>query len=154
MTHTITQGITRKLRTLQVLAVAVVLGAAMLTTTAPLTNHASAATRTSCSATSPSIKKWQGTLSYGLGNSFCIKDRGGYWLVWQSDGNLVLYSNPGEAVWASYTMNRGRTLRLQSDGNMVIYNGSGQAVWASSWLHNSSGHGWWRPGLRATGSTY
>lgn len=111
---------------------------------------ASAAVRTKCSSTSPSYKEWQNTITYGLANSFCIKDTHNGWLVWQSDGNLVWYVH-GVAKWASNTNDRGKTFRLQNDGNMVIYDSSGKAVWASSWIKNASGEYWWHDQLRATG---
>ncbi len=57
-------------------------------------------------------------------------------LVFQADGNLVLYSNAGagtEAVWATGTNGRGSSrLDFQGDGNLVIYAGNGKAIWASN----------------------
>lgn len=54
-------------------------------------------------------------------------------LVYQDDGNLVLYRyDLDRAVWASGT--RGTSvgeLVLQADGNLVLYNGDGRAVWAT-----------------------
>ena len=56
---------------------------------------------------------------------------GGFWIesrtdesqfVFQSDGNLVLYTESGRAVWQSRTYGRGAAkLALQSDGNIVVY---------------------------------
>ncbi len=112
---------------------------------------ASAATRTKCSATSPSYKQWQTTIQYGLANAFCIKDGRGGELVWQDDGNLVWYIN-GVAKWASGTYNRGKFFKLQSDANMVIYDASNKAVWASSWVQKEGWGAWWSPGMTATGN--
>lgn len=55
-------------------------------------------------------------------------------LVWQGDGNLVLYDNtvsPRKAAWASATSGASNELCYQGDGNLVIYNGS-NVKWASS----------------------
>ncbi len=55
-------------------------------------------------------------------------------LVYQDDGNLVLYRyDQDRAVWASKT--RGTSvgeLVLQADGNLVLYNRDGRAVWATN----------------------
>lgn len=52
----------------------------------------------------------------------------------QEDGNLVVYSDAGQVVWASGTWRDedGSRLVLQDDGNAVIYRPSGGAVWASN----------------------
>jgi pseudomonalisin len=51
-------------------------------------------------------------------------------LVMQTDGNLVLYSASGRAVWATMTLGGGSAgfLNVQDDSNLVIYNG-GVPVW-------------------------
>lgn len=68
-----------------------------------------------------------------------------YWLVYQSDGNLVeyvMYSDRWKEVsggygfvdvkWASNTGYHGAGFtRMQGDGNLVIYGNDGQAKWAS-----------------------
>lgn len=55
-------------------------------------------------------------------------------LVYQADGNLVLYRyDRDRAVWASNT--RGTSvgeLALQADGNLVLYDRDGRAVWATN----------------------
>ena len=54
-----------------------------------------------------------------------------FWLVLQSDGNLVL-SEGGEAVWATGTDGREvSNASMQQDGNLVLYAASGEPVWAS-----------------------
>ncbi|SAL56605.1 curculin domain-containing protein [Caballeronia udeis] len=56
---------------------------------------------------------------------------GAYFIILQSDGNLVLYKNGGAFVWAAYTQNRGVTHAvMQSDGNFAVYAGS-TPVWAT-----------------------
>ncbi len=55
----------------------------------------------------------------------------GYRVVFQGDGNLVIYDANGSAKWASGTNPSGSSLSLQGDGNLVIYSGSGGALWAT-----------------------
>ncbi len=57
----------------------------------------------------------------------------GYQLVLQGDGNLVVYSSAGLAVWSSGTYGTGASLfAVQGDGNLVLYTATGVAVWSSS----------------------
>lgn len=57
---------------------------------------------------------------------------GSYYLTLQSDGNLVLYTQAGKALWASGTNGKGAVnFRLQGDGNLVLRNAAGSAVWSS-----------------------
>ena len=52
-----------------------------------------------------------------------------YKLIFQGDGNLVLYS-PNRATWASRTVGAGGDrVVLQSDGNLVMYTAAGKPVW-------------------------
>jgi len=51
-----------------------------------------------------------------------------YRLVFQPDGNLVLYDNSWRALWATGTERRADTLSVQDDGNVVLYSGN-QAIW-------------------------
>jgi len=56
-----------------------------------------------------------------------------YTLIYQSDGNLVLYPNGStNALWASGTngSSRGSAI-MQTDGNFVVYDQSGNAVFAA-----------------------
>lgn len=58
-------------------------------------------------------------------------------LTMQADGNLVVYSQAGQALWSSNTQgNPGARLVTQTDGNLVIYSASGVARWSTSTLHN------------------
>jgi hypothetical protein len=64
-----------------------------------------------------------------------------YYLSYQGDGNLVLYQNNGEVLWASHTA--GTTageVVMQQDGNLVVYNRGGRAVWASGTASHPGSH--------------
>ena len=53
-------------------------------------------------------------------------------LVWQPDGNLVLYATDGRgAQWASNTNGTGESLCFQADGNLVVYNATGGPVYSA-----------------------
>ena len=53
-------------------------------------------------------------------------------LEMQSDGNAVVYTASGRAVWASETAGQpGARLVMQNDGNLVLYSRDGRAIWAS-----------------------
>ncbi len=56
-----------------------------------------------------------------------------YTLVFQNDGNLVLYS-PWGVLWATGTEGKGGALVLQRDGNVVLYDptNTGKVLWASN----------------------
>lgn len=56
-----------------------------------------------------------------------------YQLLFQTDGNLVLYDlSSGRAIWQSQTNGTGANLAvMQADGNFVLYNG-GTPVWLSN----------------------
>ncbi|MGE3343287.1 MAG: hypothetical protein AB7L71_07610 [Vicinamibacterales bacterium] len=64
-------------------------------------------------------------------NQSIQSDDGSQVLVYQGDGNLVVYQN-GTAIWASntYQWNPGRAI-MQSDGNLVIYDSWGYPKWDS-----------------------
>lgn len=57
---------------------------------------------------------------------------GEYVLVYQSDGNLVLYAKDGTPLWASNTAgsNAGVCI-MQHDGNLVIHDATAKPIWAS-----------------------
>jgi len=57
---------------------------------------------------------------------------GRFYLVMQTDGNLVLYWNGQGALWSSNTANTaGNRAIMQSDGNFVVYAGS-TPLWSSN----------------------
>ena len=52
---------------------------------------------------------------------------GGYRLVMQGDGNLVLYVEGGAALWSSDTFGTGSDRAvMQGDGNFVVYDATNQ----------------------------
>lgn len=54
---------------------------------------------------------------------------GSYKLIFQADGNLVLYAG-NHALWASGTENKQAAMAvMQGDGNLVIYNKNQQPLW-------------------------
>jgi hypothetical protein len=56
--------------------------------------------------------------------------KGGNFLNYQTDGNLVVYTSSNSAVWASNTNGKNSTRIIQQiDGNFVIYNGN-TPVWS------------------------
>jgi pimeloyl-ACP methyl ester carboxylesterase len=62
-------------------------------------------------------------------------------LVYQGDGNLVLYHDDGgwNAVWASDTAGASAGFAaMQGDGNLVVYDNQGRAVWASDTFRSRS----------------
>lgn len=58
---------------------------------------------------------------------------GNHYLVMQSDGNVVIYTQSNQPIWASGTYGKGNGchLDMQDDGHLVLYSGSGRAIWAS-----------------------
>lgn len=66
-----------------------------------------------------------------FGKNQVLLDNGLVRLVFQADGNLVLYTKHGAALWASGTNGKGGSrVDFQADGNLVIYDGK-KAVWSS-----------------------
>lgn len=62
---------------------------------------------------------------------------GQYKLVFQADGNVVLYdeaaSSSASTIWATATDGKSATrLVMQIDGNLVLYDASGNPLWGSS----------------------
>jgi hypothetical protein len=55
---------------------------------------------------------------------------GQFRLIYQTDGNLVIYNAAGNPVWHTntYGTSPGRA-HMQPDGNFVVYNSSGQPLW-------------------------
>jgi len=67
-----------------------------------------------------------------LANQKKTSSDGRFQLIYQGDGNLVLYQIGLGALWASNTWGTspGQAI-MQGDGNLVVYDASGRALWAS-----------------------
>lgn len=63
---------------------------------------------------------------------FLLSPNGNYKLIYQADGNLVLYAS-NTVLWSSQTFGKscGKAI-LQDDGNFVVYDASGAAVWGAN----------------------
>lgn len=59
-------------------------------------------------------------------------DNGQYYLVFQRDGNLVLYNRSSRAIWEAKTMNRGTQAIFQNDGNLVVYAPGNRSIFSSN----------------------
>jgi GH25 family lysozyme M1 (1,4-beta-N-acetylmuramidase) len=71
----------------------------------------------------------------GRGESVMSCD-GRFELIYQSDGNAVLYSH-GLALWASHTNDKnGYLLSMEHEGNLVVYTETGCPLWASDTDHH------------------
>ncbi|MFF5232446.1 hypothetical protein [Dactylosporangium sp. NPDC000521] len=58
--------------------------------------------------------------------------KGGYTLLQQPDGNLVLRNSAKTVVWRSGTSGHpGASTRMQPDGNLVVYDTAGKALWST-----------------------
>ncbi|WP_327003535.1 hypothetical protein OHA72_52130 [Dactylosporangium sp. NBC_01737] len=58
--------------------------------------------------------------------------KGGYTLLQQPDGNLVLQNSAKTVVWRSGTSGHpGASTRMQTDGNLVVYDAAGKALWST-----------------------
>ncbi|MEV8428857.1 mannose-binding protein [Streptomyces chartreusis] len=60
-------------------------------------------------------------------------------MVMQTDGNLVVYNEHGNPIWASMTFGSNHRAIFQPDGNLVIHNGEDRPIWASqTWGHEGA----------------
>ncbi|WP_434155778.1 hypothetical protein [Pseudomonas sp. JZ134] len=67
--------------------------------------------------------------------------RGSCSLIFQNDGNLVVYGNDNAVLWAAYTENKNAVQAvMQTDGNFVIYDEKGAALWHSNTYNNPGAH--------------
>ncbi|MBK8969587.1 MAG: ricin-type beta-trefoil lectin domain protein [Lewinellaceae bacterium] len=92
---------------------------------------------------------------YHKGTESSVLQTGNWNLLWQYDGNLVLYGpGYGNGAWTSHTDNKGTDLYFQGDGNLVIYQ-SGNPVFASNTANDQhSGKGGRKLVLTPEGSLY
>ncbi|OCX19501.1 putidacin L1 family lectin-like bacteriocin [Pseudomonas graminis] len=57
---------------------------------------------------------------------------GEFFLVFQADGNLVVYTKAGAVVWHTNTYGKdAKAAVMQTDGNFVIYSSTGVPLWSS-----------------------
>ncbi|SEU12117.1 putidacin L1 family lectin-like bacteriocin [Pseudomonas graminis] len=57
---------------------------------------------------------------------------GDFFIVFQADGNLVVYTKSGGVVWHTETYGKdAKTAVMQTDGNFVIYSSTGMPLWNS-----------------------
>ena len=56
---------------------------------------------------------------------------GAFWLEYQADGNLVVYSRDRGPIWASSSTHTPGYVEMQTDGNFVIYDNTGRPRRAS-----------------------
>ena len=60
-----------------------------------------------------------------------------FFLVMQSDGNLVVYTSANVALWGAGTNGQpANEAVMQTDGNLVLYTPNGVPVWASNTAGN------------------
>ena len=59
---------------------------------------------------------------------------GKYYLIFQNDGNVVIYNAEGNFIWGSYNNKQaplfGKKAMMQPDGSFVIYSGDNRFMWA------------------------
>ena len=77
-----------------------------------------------------------------LGVNESLQSPNGYFsLVLQEDGNLVLYDQADQPVWATETDGQEVSrATLQQDGNLVLDSPEGAPVWASDTYGNSGAY--------------
>jgi hypothetical protein len=63
----------------------------------------------------------------------------GNYLTMQTDGNLVIYTSAGKALWDSKTNGTGSAnyLSLQNDGNAIVFTSAAKNVWAAGRANGS-----------------
>jgi hypothetical protein len=72
-----------------------------------------------------------------------VSANGRYRLVFQGDGNLVLYEG-NHPWWDTKTVNpRATQCIMQRDGNLVIYAGPNRPIWSSTTGGNPGNPGSW-----------
>ena len=88
-------------------------------------------------ASTPTSVSWTKTVNY-TGGHFRINGPDQTWMVFQTDGNLVVYASGCSGLcstvqWNSATEGLGARLSLQSDGNLVVYTSTNIPVFAANW---------------------
>lgn len=81
------------------------------------------------------------TLSGTKNTNVLRSENGKYMLVFQQDGNLVLYKNGNNPIWATMTNERpSKKLSWQRDGNFVIYDVNNNPIWATNSHNKDAGY--------------
>lgn len=71
-----------------------------------------------------------------LGEKLYSKNRKFVFVLQSGDGNLVLYNlETGEALWATDKQG-GKKVMFQTDGNLVVYGDNNRVIWASNTVFN------------------
>jgi hypothetical protein len=66
---------------------------------------------------------------------------GRFHLIYQGDGNVVLYDLVGQPLWSTRTNGQAAGLfAMQTDGNLVVYKPGGTAIWNTR-THGNGGAG-------------
>ncbi|MFD9390957.1 hypothetical protein ACFWBB_09520 [Streptomyces sp. NPDC060000] len=100
-------------------------------------SHTPAPSRTPVPSSTPRGQQpqqhWTTTVVNGTG----VLEPGQSWttnritLVFQGDGNLVLYDKKGTPLWWSGTVGQGAKAVFQADGNFAVYTQNGATAWSS-----------------------
>ena len=77
-------------------------------------------------------------LTAGQGRWSCD---GRFHLIYQGDGNVVLYNLFGQPLWSTRTNGQSAGMfAMQGDGNLVVYKSGGTAIWNTrTYGHNGAG---------------
>ena len=102
----------------------------------------------SSDTTPPGIKNLLKPNEYLTSNKYLVSNNKAFFLIMQSDGNMVVYKGSGPsdnkgALWSSGTSGKGESFAImQSDGNFVVYKGSGPSDNKGfTWNSKTSGKG-------------
>ena len=102
----------------------------------------------SSDTTPPGVKNLLKPNEYLTSNKYLVSNNKAFFLIMQSDGNLVVYKGSGPsdnkgALWSSGTSGKGESFAImQSDGNFVVYKGSAPAPpQMPTWNSKTSGKG-------------
>lgn len=85
----------------------------------------------------PKMKKNELLIGESLKKGEYIQNDDGAKLMFENNGNLVLYDNPiygseEATLWDSGTDDRGEILKFNSNGNLAIYNANNEIIWESN----------------------
>ena len=64
-------------------------------------------------------------------NEKITSPNGQFTLIYQGDGNLVVYGPNSSVMWATYKGSSPGMFTMKGDGNAVVYDASGAAIWAN-----------------------